>query len=137
MTANRELLEQMSYERRRDRMAERIFPFLRDMVKKGRAEPATYNRETVMLVLDAFRSKRFMDLVEHDELLSYEMKVQISQMVTGANKSWSAVQRLIFSDKSDELASVALAIVDSIVTVLQFCGIQYIEVVPESGADVR
>ena len=123
---NREILEQAAYDRRRDRIAERIFPFLKDMVQKGHREPATYNRDAVALVLDAMRSKRFMDLVEHDRDLSYDIKIQISHMNSGLNKSWPAVRTLIHSDKSDELASVALAIVDSLTLVLEACGVSYL-----------
>lgn len=130
---NREILEQAAYERRRDRAAETIFPFLKRMVQRGKAEPATYNRDAVSLVLDAIRSRHFMDLVEQDPDLSYDLKMQISHMNSGLNKSWPATRRLIYSDKSDELAGIALAVVDHLTMVLEACGVRYLEVDQDAG----
>jgi hypothetical protein len=115
-----------AYDRRRDAMAERIFPFLKAMVKQGRMRPATYDRDAVVLILDAFRSRRFMELVEQDPDLNYDLKVQIASGNTSLNKSWPAVRRLIYSDKSDEIASTGLAIVEHILRVLEVCGVDYL-----------
>lgn len=122
---NREILDQAAYDRRRDRAAERIFPFLKQMVQRGKTQPATYNRDAVILILDAIRSRHFMDLVEADDDLTYDLKIQISHMVSGLNKGWPATRRLIFSEKSDELAGIALAVVDHIMIVLEACGVSY------------
>jgi len=141
MMSGPDLMAESVYLQRRATMVKRIFPFLKDMVQQGRVEPYTFNRDTVLLVCDAIRSKEFMTEVENDPDLSYDLKVQIGNMNSAVNKGWPAVRKLVWSSGANEIAGVMMAILSSIEAVAVACGV---EAIPQplaenedDGGDIR
>lgn len=135
---NGDILSQAAYEQRRTRMAKQIFPFLKEMVQQGRVEPYTFNREQVLLLCDAIRSKAFMTEVENDPDLSYDLKVQIGNMNSAMNKGWPAVRKLVWSESANEIAGVMMAMVQAMERVLLACGVEALpspELIDGAGAE--
>ncbi len=128
--SGRELMESSAHDRRVKETAQRIFPFFREMVLEGRENPVSWNREQVLLYMEALKSKHFMDCVENESALNYDLKVQVSHLVSGINKGWTAIRRFVYSRHSDEAAAIALQIFESFARVLEACGIRpvYVDV---------
>ncbi len=121
-------LEESTLLARRREIGAKIYPFLREIVVQGRKQPYTFDRQKLLELADAFRSREFMRTIEDDPDLSYDLKIQISNMVTGINKGWPLIRRVVFSDVSDEMASVAVAIVDHLVRILEALGVQAVPI---------
>ena len=95
------------HENRVKAAAEGIFHFLKGAIGDVEGAEATMNRERLLLYLEAFKSRHFMNLVEDDPALPTDIKIQISHAVSGLSKSWPQVRQLVYDDSATRFAAVA------------------------------
>ena len=135
----------ITYEMRRDQTARAMYEFFKGIMSDLEGAVATMDREKLLLYMDAFRSRTFMHLIEEDADIPYDIKVNVSQMVSGLNKTWPAVNRLIYDSAALRFAAVAwrmAQIADAVVDNLgikvampgEFAEVQPEELPPGDGA---
>ena len=87
--------------------AKAIFSFLKEGLHDIEGAEAYLDREELLLYLKAFKSRYFMRLVEDDPTLPYDLKMQVSHMISGLAKTWPAANKMIYDDSALRFAAVA------------------------------
>lgn len=101
----------------RRRRAEQIYQFLRHSYDDVAELEVFFDRRELVAYLDALKSRDFMELVQADDALDYEIKVNISQMVSGLNKSWPQVLQMVGSHHAVRFIAVLLRLSEQIQSV--------------------
>jgi hypothetical protein len=123
----------------RDRKADAIWSFLEEVYEATSDLDVTINRERILEYLDAFRSKRFMDHIENSEL-PYELKVDLSQLVSGLSKAWPGVRERVGSQSAERFAAMIYTMAEFLDQVVDALEIRIVvptearEVAPDDGA---
>lgn len=93
------------FDAERDRKADAIWAFMAEIFEATADLDTSINRERILEYLDAFRSPRFMKHIEDSEL-PYELKVDLSQMVSGLSKAWPGVRERVYSQSAERFAAM-------------------------------
>ncbi|MCI4357347.1 MAG: hypothetical protein L3K18_09500 [Thermoplasmata archaeon] len=117
----------------RDRKADAIWEFFEEIFEATQDLQVTINRERIMEYLDAFRSQRFMDHIE-ESALPYELKVDLSQMVTGLSKAWPGVRDRVQSQSAERFAAMVYTMSEFLEQVVDALGISI--VIPTEAREV-
>jgi hypothetical protein len=120
------LVERSSHGLRVKASAESIFYFLKSTVEEVEGANVAMDREALLLYLEGFKSPYFMRLVEEDPDLPYDIKIQISHMVSGLSKTWPAVNTLVYDSSALRFAAVIWQFTRKLEQIKDALGIQVV-----------
>ncbi len=115
-----------SHKARVDETAHAIYAFLKEVMSDADEANVYFDREKTLLILEAFKSRSFMRLIEEDEDLPYDLKVNVSQMVSGLSKTWPTIRKLMYDKASSRFAFVGWKMAKVAATILDTLGIQVV-----------
>jgi hypothetical protein len=120
------LLSEAAYAAKRRATAEQMFHFFKGLSVEMADADVTLDRDRLILYMDAFRSADFMHLIEVDEDMPHDIKVQTAQWVSGLNKNWSLARAQVYRPEALRFAAVIWKMVQMADTVQNALGIRVV-----------
>ncbi len=133
--SGRELVPRRSHGLEVKSAAEAIHRFLKSTIGEVEGAVVSLDRDQLLLYMEAFKSDYFMRLIEEDPDLPYDVKVQVSHMVSGLSKGWTAIQMLVFDPSALRFAAVAWQMSNKVNQIVDALGIQV--VIPSESRELQ
>ena len=120
------LLSEAAYAAKRRDTAYRMYVFFKGLSMEMADADVTLDRDRLILYMDAFRSAEFMHLIEVDEDMPHDIKVQTAQLVSGLNKNWTIARAQVYRPEAVRFAAVIWKMVQMAETVQNALGIRVV-----------
>jgi hypothetical protein len=119
-----------AYAIRRGAVALEILGFLKEIGAEHKGDLVEFDKEEVLLYMDAFRSREFMLAIERDPDLPVAIKAQIAVWNSGLNKIWPAVKNYVRAPDVGEIGGFIFGMFQLLDRVMVKFHVEIIQTIP-------
>ena len=114
----------------RDKRADAIYRFLIESWVASQELTVTCSMDRIVEYLDAMRSQRMMDLIEHTstDIMPFEMKIEFAKAVSGIDKFWGYLTgEVVAGDKTTRFIALGYVFNEMMGYILESLGVEVVE----------